>query len=266
MLFHARYLCFKHALHTNICKLLFKRCENFINMLLLYNEFWCKINWCVIKNFSRFYIHTVYVLRGTSYFSICFEYWWCLTLKSIIYSCYYQFFTIFINLGLEFGIKAIIRWWMLRGASKHYSFNVFWWELVWFHFFPTWTLSMLLLVFQFFIIWRKIGLDFCLKYTSENLCSDVKVITQFSLCSDDNVFDSSFGSLVSSNMLSASCSEFKWSLFSYWYCLNCCSSYTRCLNHLSYLSCEKVKRWIRFACCFSIFYILSGNVFIKTSK
>ena len=59
-----------------------------------------------------------------------FDFMCCSPLKSVNSSyCFSKLW--WINLGLEFGLKFILRRCMFRGESKHFIFNVLWWEMVW---------------------------------------------------------------------------------------------------------------------------------------
>ena len=61
---------------------------------------------------------------------------------------------------MNYGIKVIFRRCRFRGYSKHFVFNVFLWEYVWFYvLFSIEVYKFLFLIFNIFIRWRNIGIE-----------------------------------------------------------------------------------------------------------
>ena len=65
--------CFNYDVCDRLIKNLVKGCRIFKKGLLLYKEFWWKLDWYLIDNLSRFWKPQFYELRGTSYFSIYYD-------------------------------------------------------------------------------------------------------------------------------------------------------------------------------------------------
>ena len=74
MLFQDQVFCLNDAVHTNLFKLIVKGCDNFINMLphkIICDKILSDVS---LRNSVDSERHSVYLLIGTSYFSICFDY------------------------------------------------------------------------------------------------------------------------------------------------------------------------------------------------
>ena len=107
-------------------------------------------------------------------------------LKSINYSYFFKTLIRWKNIGFEFSLKGIFRRWIFRGDSKHFILNVFWWYHVLFHVFFSLELYQLFFLFlKTFIRCGNIRLEFLSKWSSEDWCSELIVITSFWMCSDE---------------------------------------------------------------------------------
>ena len=81
-----------------------------------------------------------------------------------IYQLFFWLFKLLIirsNLGLKFSVKFLFRRWMFRGDSKHFFFNVFWWECFRFQLlFSIKIYKFFFWWFKIFIRWRNLALEF----------------------------------------------------------------------------------------------------------
>ena len=161
--FEFEFWCFNSAVHTKLLKILVNGCRNFRKMLLLYKELWWNIGWYFIGHFSSFWeAHCFWVYRNQLFSN---QFLFLILLFHEIHPfffCSFKNLIRFIKLGLEFGLEAIFVRWIFRSESKHFVFNVLWWELVWFLFFLE-LYQLFFWLLRNFIRWRKLGLGFSLK-------------------------------------------------------------------------------------------------------
>ena len=126
--YHFKFkLCyFNSSVHTNLFKILVKRCGDFRKKCVS-----CTMN-CYEKlaNISistsvASVRHSVSELKGTSYFPNIL--WFLVPFFLELHQFFlFLFETLigFIKVGLEFGLKVIFRIWILRGDSKHVIYNM----------------------------------------------------------------------------------------------------------------------------------------------
>ena len=81
--FRFKFVCFNFTVQTKLIKIIVKRCRNFMNMLLLYNELLWKLDSYFIENFSSFWEAQCLWDERNQLFSICFDYWCYFFMESI---------------------------------------------------------------------------------------------------------------------------------------------------------------------------------------
>ena len=93
------------------------------------------------------------------------------------------------NLLLEFSLKVIFRRWMFIIYGMHYILDGSWWKLSLF------IMLLFLELYKFFFLFLKVwsdgeilAWDLVSKWYSEDGCSEVIVITSFSIFSYENMF------------------------------------------------------------------------------
>ena len=145
-------------------KFISKGCRNYWNMILLYKELWWNLDWYFIDHLSSFWETQCLGVERNHLFLNFFIFLMLLFHKSINASSGFQESNQIYLIGLEFYLRAIFIRWRFISESKFFIFNVFLWEIIWFHLLFSLELYQLFFwLFKHLIIFIKLGLKFGIK-------------------------------------------------------------------------------------------------------
>ena len=92
-------------------------------------------------------------------------------------------------LALEFSLSVIFRRRRFIGDCKHFIYNVFLWEHIWFNFLCSFEIYQLFLwLFKLWLDGERLAWSFVSKLCSDYGWSEVIVSTSFLMCYDENLF------------------------------------------------------------------------------
>ena len=188
MLVQVQVFCFNFTVHIKMIEILVKGCRNFINMPLLYREFWWNIDWYFIDNFSSFWEAQCFWV-DMNQFLICFDFWCCCSMKLI--NCSSGCSIIWSDLS-NLAWSLVSKWYPedeVSEARVSTSFSMCYNEE-----FLGSIYRFLLNYINYYSCFSKLwsneeilACNLVPKWSSEDVCSEVRVSISFLICFDDNL-------------------------------------------------------------------------------